>query len=112
MLAEDATSPTMLALSRSRCGMSDAALPVEFADLAEVVDAIEELQPRRVALTGISASFCFDLQPDGHRINAHAFPRQARDEDVAAVLVLNERTKAVRDLEPAFVVDFGWGVAP
>ena len=52
------TSPTIEALSRRCGGNDDAALPVELAGLAEVVDAVEELQCEPDGCSGICESFC------------------------------------------------------
>src|SRR5688572_18187727 len=57
----------------------DAALTIEFAGLAEIIDAVEELQSSRV-IVGNLRELLLDLQPQGHRIDADALPRQTRDE--------------------------------
>src|SRR4051812_11911868 len=52
-----------------------------------------------------------ELAPDRHRIDAHVFAGKARQEELTAVLRLEDRTKAVRHLEPALVIDAGRRVA-
>ena len=48
-----------------------------------------------------------DLEPDRHRVDADTLPRQARDEDVRPLLVLNDPAKHRGHLQPALVVDPG-----
>ena len=89
----------------------DAPLRVDLRGLAEVVDAVEELAAGPDAWRARGELF-FERQPDRHRVDADVLPRQARHEQLRAVLLLDERTEGVRDLEPPFVINFGGVVAP
>src|SRR5205809_3749429 len=57
------------------------------------------------------AELFFDLDPHRHRIEAHVFARQAGQEQLAAVLALEARTKDVRNLESALIIYTGLLVA-
>ena len=100
------TSPTIDALSR-RCGWNhDPSLRVELAGLPVVVDAIEKPEARRV-IGGHLQQLLFDLQPGRERVDADTLPRQARDEHVGPVLVLNDPPKHGGHFQPTLVVDPG-----
>ena len=53
-----------------------------------------------------------DVEPDRHWINAYRLARKARHEQFGAVILLNHGAKAVRDLEPALIINFRRRVAP
>ena len=53
---------------------------------------------------GHLAELFFDVEPDRHRVQAHVFTAQTGQEQLAAVLVLEERTKDVRNLESALII--------
>ena len=105
------TSPAMPAESRSRGVDHDASLDVDLRRLAVVVDAVEILEPGRVR-GGHARELFFKGQPDRHGVQADVLPRQARHEHLRSVLLLDEGTEGVRDLEPPFVINFGGVVAP
>src|SRR5438477_12755482 len=67
----------------------DAALCIKLTHLAEVVDAIEVTQLRGIG-GGNLTELLFLLEPDRHRIYADVLPRQAREEQLSAVLTLKE----------------------
>ncbi len=88
-----------------------AALVVERSGLAEVIDPVEELRSGRMS-GGDLGHFFLNCHPHRHRVNADGLPRQARHEHIRPVLVFNEGTEGVRDLEPPFVINFGGVIAP
>src|ERR1700704_177689 len=53
------------------------------------------------------AELLFDVDPDGHRVQAHVFARQAGQEQLAAVLGLEVQTEDVRNLESALIIYAG-----
>ncbi len=57
------------------------------------------------------AELVFDTEPHGHWVQAYVFARQAGEEQLAAVLALEERTKDVRNLESALIIYAGLLVA-
>ena len=82
-------------------------LGVDFGDLAEVADALDEFAHGRVRGRGL-AQFGFLFEPHWHRIHEYRFASQAGDVDLAAVFaVLEHGAMGVRDLQPALVVDLG-----
>ena len=58
------------------------------------------------------AELALDLDPDGHRVDANRLAAEARDEQVTAVLGLDEGPERVGNLEPPLVIDFGGVVSP
>src|SRR5438093_8416354 len=56
------------------------------------------------------AELLLELEPDWHRVDPDIFAGHARQEELPAVFRVQERTERVRHLEPALVVDAGWGV--
>src|SRR5262249_22992015 len=92
-------------------GDDDAALAVELGGLPEVIDAIEVAELRRVARRH-ACEFFLELEPHGQRKNANIFTGQAGEEELAAVLRLEERTEDVGHLESSFVIDAGRRVTP
>src|SRR6266540_2199301 len=58
-----------------------AALHVEFAGLPVIVDAVQELQPRRV-IAGNLRQLLLDCDPNLERIDADTLSRQAGDEHI------------------------------
>src|SRR5215472_9589067 len=89
----------------------NASLRINLRGLAEVVDAIEELDAGRKR-GGRARELFFEREPHRHGVEAYGLPRQARHEQLGAVCFLDERAKSVRDLEPPFVIDFGSVIAP
>src|SRR5215831_14412493 len=65
----------------------DAALRIELARLAVVADAIEKLAARRMAGWHLQQPL-LDLEPHGHRVNAHRLAGDARDEHIGTMEVL------------------------
>jgi hypothetical protein len=78
-------------------------LRVELDRLSEEIHAIEKSEAGGVGGGHLSELF-FDVEPDRHRIEAHVFAREAGEEQLAAVLALEERTKNVRNLESALII--------
>mgnify|MGYP003694018345 CR=1 FL=1 len=99
------TSPAMAAVSRSSCGQHArgpacpcvAAWPKKFTRSRK--RSFEGFVGRDVREPAL------DLEPHRHRIDAHVLAGDAGDEQLGAVLRLDERAEAVRDLEPPLVVD-------
>src|SRR5688572_29586035 len=93
------------ALAQMR-GNHDAALGVELAGLSVVVHAIEVLEAG-----GKTARYLqqlpLDFQPGRKGVNSDTLSRQARDEHVGPVLVLDDPSKHGGHLQPALVVDPG-----
>jgi hypothetical protein len=87
------------------------ALHVELRRLAEVVDPIEEAEPRRVRRRH-PAQLLLDVEPDRHRIDPDVLARQARQEEFTAVLALEQGPEGVGHLEPTLVIDASRRVAP
>src|SRR5947209_11192650 len=79
--------------------------------LAEEVHAVQE-----ALLGGIGGGHlgqaALDLEPHRHRVEAHVLARDAGDEELRAVLLLDEHTEPVGDLESPLVVDARRMVAP
>src|ERR1700741_4096747 len=82
----------------------DAALRVEFARLAVVVDAVEELDDRRMVPRRLRQPL-LDGEPHTHWIDAHRFAGHARDEDVRPSLVLDQAAEERRNLQTPLFVD-------
>src|SRR5262245_41871403 len=53
------------------------------------------------------AELFLDLEPDRHRIDARVLAGEAGQKELAAVLRLDGRTKNVRNLESALIIDTG-----
>src|SRR5712672_872229 len=53
------------------------------------------------------AELFFNVDPDRHRVQTHVFARQAGEEQLAAVLGLEVRTKGVRNLESSLIIYSG-----
>jgi hypothetical protein len=86
-------------------GDDDPALRVELADLTVVIDAVEELEARRVG-GWHSLQPLLDRDPRRHRVHAHRLSGDAGHvEPAGAVLLLHEGLEGVRDLQPTLVVD-------
>src|SRR4029453_10142441 len=77
----------------------------------EVVHAVEETQAGP-ACRGHLAELLLDFLPVGHRGAAPALSGEARHEHPAAVALLNQGAKPVRDLESSLIIDFGRSIAP
>src|SRR5262249_18550071 len=85
-------------------GDADAPLRVELSGLAEVADAIEEAEPGRMCHRHLPQLF-LEVEPDWHRLDPDVLAREARQEELAAVLRLEERSESVRHLESSLVID-------
>ena len=88
-----------------------APLRIELGDLAVKIHAIEKTLPRGMR-GGDLREPALELDPDRHRIDAYGLARQARDEQLWAVIFLNHGAKCVRNLEPALIINFRRRVAP
>src|SRR6185503_8018292 len=83
----------------------NAALDVELGDLSVEIDAVEELDARRMGAWHLRQPV-FHCDPHRHRVDADGVSRQARDvHTLGAVLVLDKRLEGSRDLQPPFVVN-------
>src|SRR4029077_4317884 len=80
-------------------------------DLSEKIHAIEKAQARGVGRRHL-AELLLDVDPHRHRVEAHVVARQAGQEQLAAVLRLEARTKDVRNLESALIIYAGLFVSP
>src|SRR6185295_6690347 len=82
----------------------DAPLLVHRHRLAEEVHPVEEALLRRIGGRNFGQT-ALDLEPHRHRIDAHVFAGDAGDEELGSVLLLDEHTKPVGDLESPLLVD-------
>ena len=79
------------------------ALWVELDCLAVEIHAIEKLEARGM-VPRHERQLALDFEPDRHRVNPDTIAGHARDEDVRAVLVLNDPPENRRDFESALFV--------
>jgi len=93
------------------CRNERPALRVEFDCLTVEIHAIEKLEPRGM-VPRHQRQLALDFEPDRHRVNSYAIASHAGDEDVRAVLVLNDPPKNRRDFESALFVDPSRSAAP
>src|SRR5688572_29826199 len=88
-----------------------ATLLVELGQLPVEVHSIEEL-PARWMRRRDPCQLRLELHPHSHRVDPDRLSVEAGDEQLQAVLALDQSAKRVRDLETTFIVNLCRKVSP
>ena len=88
-----------------------APLPLQFTRLTVVVDSVEELAAGWQRSRNLS-KLSLNILPDRHRVEAGELASDARHEELATVLVLDESPEDGRDLQSSLFVDLRGEVSP